>query len=229
MKTLNELFTKSINRILKFKLGLESFEYKNDQLLTNWREYEAELEINYPIKGTQLTLSDEVFRKWKNQYNNNLIINSEKDISSFDITDELADEPFKYKEMTLVYLFTILEDFGNSIIELVNNQYFKNEIQNNGKSWHSKINKYQLEKGNDLTKNFADVFNLKKEDIYPKFVNIFYELKNKRNSIAHELHYPDKANFHKDVEAIIIIMSYIYIINDKPKSELKIYPWYDYD
>lgn len=228
METIKDIFNRTISQVIKLKLGLDIYEYTIDERISNFRNFEAELDEDCQIKGTEITFSTDIFSDWRNTYDNNKIINVEKDLSSTDITDELSSEPFRYKEMTFVYLFTILEEFGNSLIEKVNATYYIQEIQK-GKSWHSKVNKHSKIEGRNLVLGFAAPFNLQGTDIDEKFVNLFYELKQKRNNIAHELTYPRIDDFQTDIQSLIIIICYLYHINDLTKSSTKFYPWYDYN
>jgi hypothetical protein len=228
METITDIFNRTISQVIKLKLGLDIYIYTINDRILNFRNFEAELDVDYPIKGTEVKFSADTFSKWRNIYDNHKIVNDKKDLLSNDITDELSSDPFRYKEMTFVYLFTILEDFGNSLFEKVNNHLYVQNIQE-GKSWHSKVNKDSKIPGKDLVLGFATPFNLQRTDIDEKFVNLFYELKQKRNSIAHELKYPEIDDFQTDIQSLIIIICYIYHINDPTKSATKFYPWYDYN
>ena len=229
METITDIFKRTISQAIKFKLGIDIYEYTIDDRISNFGNFEAELDVDYPIKGTEVKFSSDVFSKWRNTYDNYKIINDEKDLSSMDITDELSSEPFRHKEMAFVYLFTILEDFGNSLIEKVNNPFYIKDIKE-GKSWHSKVNKHAKIAGRDLVLGFATPFNLQCSDIDEKFVNLFYDLKQKRNSIAHELTYSGIQNFKTDIQSLIILICYLYHINNPTiKVETKFYPWYDYN
>jgi len=225
---LTDLFIKTLNKTLEFKLGLDIYEYTINQKQDNWRDFEAELDVNYPIKGTEVTFSKEIFASWTDSYDNHIIVNPEKNMSSMDITGELTNEPFRHREMSFIYLFTILEDFGNSIIKITNNSYYKTDIEN-GKSWHSKVNKYAKDSGKDMKEGFAFPFGLDKSVIDEKFITLFLDLKQKRNSIVHELIYPESEYFNTDIDSLIVLICYLYHINDVTKSKIKHYPWYDYD
>ena len=65
LENLKEIFSDIIERVLRFKLGLDIHEYKNDQLRVNWRDLEDELEIDYPIKATEVKFGKELFSKWR--------------------------------------------------------------------------------------------------------------------------------------------------------------------
>ncbi|WP_139362070.1 hypothetical protein [Hymenobacter sp. CRA2] len=228
METVKTIFDRTITQAIKLKLGLDIYEYIINDKNSNFVNFEAELDVDYPIKGTEVRFSAEIFSKWRNPYNNDLIVDTQKDLASTDITSELSAEPFRHKEMIFIYLFTLLEDFGNSLVEKVNNTYYTGVIQD-GKSWHSKVNKHAKNDGRDLVAGFGLPFNLQRSDIDEKFVDLLYELKQKRNSIAHELKYPDIHSFKDDIKSLIVIICYLYHINDITKSPVKIYPWYDYD
>ena len=229
MDTIKDIFDRTISKAIKLKLGLEIYEFTSNKLISNYVDFEEELEVNYPIKGTEVKFSINAFLKWSETTQNISIVNSKKDLSSIDITNEIVTEPIRHKEMLFVYLFSILEDYGNSLIEVVNSVYYTKEIIKHGKSWHSKVNQFAKAKGEDLVTGFAMPFNLQKEDVSEKFVNLFYGLKEKRNRIVHKLQYPEIENFYTDVQSLIVIICYLYHINDKTKSPVKFYPWYDYD
>lgn len=228
METIKDIFERTISQVIRLKLGLDIYEYVIDEKISGFRNFEAELDLDYPIKGTEVKFSEDAFSKWSSIYDNHKIVNEEKDMASMDITDELASEPFRYKEMTFVYLFTLLEDFGNSLVEKINNPFYVGEIQS-GKSWHSQVNRLAKNKGKDLVLGFATPFNLDRTEVSEKFVDLFYSLKQTRNSIAHELHYPEIREFKKDVQSLILLICYLYHINDTDKLPMKLYPWHDYN
>lgn len=227
MDTLKQLFEKTMTSVIEFRLGLSTFEYKNKQLLEDWREFENELEVEYPIRGIEIKINGEYLEKWEDRKNNGAII-LEREIRSDEITTTLAGEPFRYKEMSFVYLFSILEDFGNSILEIKKPSYYK-ELEKNGKSWHSKINKYNKNKGVDFIQILDEIFDLEKHlNINGNIISEFIRLKTVRNDIVHQLKYPDSLNFEDDIDTIIVIMCYLYYINDNNIEEFSIFPWDKY-
>ena len=222
-KPLFNIFASTISNVLRFQLGLEIYEYLKEENLENYREFEFELDSKKnPIKAIEVNFSSQIFDDWENSSQNRLIVKTDKDISADEITGELAGQPFKHKEMTFVYLFSILETYGNSIAQTVNTK-FSNEAKLE-RSWHSGINRYSKK---DLRHEFAKSFNLNRVDVDIKFVNLFLELKEKRNTIAHSLKYPEINFFKKDIQSLIIIMCYLYHINDPSKEAVKFHPWQD--
>ena len=123
MDTIKDIFDRTISKAIKLKLGLEIYEFTSNKLISNYVDFEEELEVNYPIKGTEVKFSINAFLKWSETTQNISIVNSKKDLSSIDITNEIVTEPIRHKEMLFVYLFSILEDYGNSLIEVVNSVY----------------------------------------------------------------------------------------------------------
>lgn len=187
-KELRDLFEKTIDQAIKLKLGLDIFRYQENKHIVNSREFTAELAVNCPIRGTGVAFGSEIFSNWGILYDSNSIINSEKLIESGEITEELKWQRLPQDEMVIVYLFTMLEDFGNSIMKIVNPNLY-GEYQSKDRSWHSGVNKYKKEKGKDLLVEFAEPFGLNTSDVDGKLVDLFYDLKQKRNKIAHELSY----------------------------------------
>jgi len=228
MQALKNLFEQTITNVIKLKLGIDVYEYLFDYKRREYRNFESELDNDNSIRGTQVRLNTRLFDEWEAAKDNNSLVNDRMLISSIDITSELVDEPFRYKEMSLVYLFTILEDFGNSVVEIVNNQYYSEKITGEQKAWHSGVNPFAKSKGKNLADAFAKPFALTANDIDKKFVTLLYELKEKRNRIAHTLTYPGGNNYHNDLKSIIVLMCYLYHINDTTKSDIIIYPWDDY-
>lgn len=225
---LKELFESTIDTVIKFKLGLDVYQYQEDKHLKNYRDFEEELAINYPIKGTKVAFGREILSNWKSIFHNHLIINSNKLLDSSDITETLSWNPFPQEQMVLVYLFTILEDFGNSIVEIVNPSLHKTLMEND-RSWHGPVNKHARSNGQDLVKKFAEPFQLERSDVDEKFVELLFDLKQKRNSIAHEMRYPENNKFETDFESLIILICYIYHINDPEKEDISYFPWHDWE
>lgn len=226
MDELKQLFERTMTSVIEFRLGLSTFEYKNKQLLEDWREFENELEVEYPIRGIEVKINGEDLQKWGEEICNDAII-LEREIRSDEITTTLAGEPFRYKEMTFVYLFSILEDFGNSILEIKRPSYYQT-IRKEGISWHNKITKKELKPKENFTHLFAKVFGLSYESINHKIINKFSELRKKRNNIVHKLEYSDSLNFKEDIDNIIVIMCYLYYINDNNIEEFSIFSWDKY-
>lgn len=225
MDTLKQLFEKTMTSVIEFRLGLSTFEYENKQLLENWRKFENELdEKNNPINGIEVKINGEDLQKWGEEICNDAII-LERAIERGGITTTLAGEPFRYEEMSFVYLFSILEDFGNSILKIKNPDYYDKEIENKGKSWHSKINQYNKEEGKDLNQILVEIFDLEKHlNINGNIISEFIRLKTVRNDIVHQLKYLYSSNFKDDIDNIIVIMCYLYYINDNNIEEFSIFP-----
>ena len=231
MKTnekLRELFENTIDAAIKLKLALDVYRYQEEKHLINYSDFEEELSINYPIRGTGVIFNTEIFANWKSSYNNANIINSEKLIESSEVTETLAWKPLAQNQMVIVYLFTMLEEFGNSIMEIVN-PIEHARFATSGKSWHSGVNRYAKQRGLDLVLKFGEPFNLGRNDVDQKFVDLFYDLKQKRNSIAHELIYPEGSKFETDFESLLILICYLFHINDPLKEDVSYFPWHDWE
>lgn len=230
MDRLKQLFEETMKDVLEFRLELSILEYKKKQLSECMWGLENELdEKNNPINGIEVKINGEDLQKWGEEICNDAII-LERAIERGGITTTLAGEPFRYEEMSFVYLFSILEDFGNSILEINKCKYYK-EIQENEKSWHSKINKYNENKGVDFIQILGEIFQLGKDlDINEKIISEFIRLKTVRNNIVHQLKYPDDSlNFKEGIDNIIVIMCYLYYINDSKREKFSVFPWFGYE
>ncbi|GEM_PF-4085169 len=225
---LRELFENTIDAAIKLKLALDVHSYQEEKHLKNYSDFEEELSIDYPIRGTGVNFSAEIFANWKSSYDNGILINSEKLIESSEITETLAWNPLNQNKMVLVYVFAMLEDFGNSIMEIVAKDKYA-EYASKDRSWHSGVNKYAKEKGHDLVEKFGEPFNLETSDINPKFVDLLYDLKQKRNSITHELIYPEGSKFETDFESLLILICYLFHLNDTSKEDVNYFPWHDWE
>ena len=113
-------------------------------------------------------------------------------------------------------------------MEIVNPSQHE-EYREKDRSWHSGMNKYAKKRGDDFVQKFADPFLLERSSIDQKFVDLFYGLKEKRNSIAHTLSYPDSSKFKTDMESLFILICYVYHINDPLKEDVNYFPWNDWE
>ncbi len=229
---LDQLFKDAIKESLEYKLAIDTHDYITNKNIDGWRELEDELDVTYPVKGTEVVFDQHIFKRIKSKYDFSKIVDEDMDIPSFEITPIYSDISSRFDKLFFFYLFTKLESFGNNVVKLVNNVFFKKNIEPNDNVWHSRVNKYQEAKGGDLVELFAMPFGLTAKDINPNIVKIFYDLKNKRNVTAHNLtddilYY--QSDYKQEIRSVLAIMCYIYHINDPKKSVVKYNYWEHYN
>ncbi|MBI2272260.1 MAG: hypothetical protein HYU70_00560 [Bacteroidetes bacterium] len=211
-ETLQELFTRTLDKVLQFRMGVKIFEYIDEKHRRDWREFEEELNVEYPVRGDVVRFSKELFKNWTAVNDNHSFVFEDRMIAAYDITDAHALQAFAYQEMAIVYLFSMLEDFGNVLS-------VKMGYDLGDRAWHSGVNRYK-----DIVERrlaFAKVFNKEASDILEKMVELLFDIKEVRNQIVHDHQYPDKRNFHSHLRSLVVLFCYLYHLCDASKSPME--------
>ncbi len=213
-----------IEGLLEFHVAYSAAIYINERAQDNWREFEGELHVNYPIKGVGIIATpdnlDEIYEE------DGGFLHAEEDLYPGEVTTHLPD--FPYQAASAAYIFTVMEELGNDLVQIVNPGYRKK--QNRNWSWHSSV--YGDLKLKDQAKvlkakeGLAKALKVDSSRIADWVIERLATIKKARNAYAHE---GDKSitfdGFFADVVSIICVLQFLLLPHDK---QIKIYPYYDY-
>ena len=212
-----ENFIKTVESIQKIFHSYQYTKYMLDKANDNWSETEIELEtLDYPIQPEKYIFSPSVVTNFK--------INKESfPIASFDTTDNVVGTPFPLEAMMFLYCFTLLENYGNYLVDEINPTFFKDEYN---KKWHSKIHSdgngdFNI---NDIRNDVASMLKIQSKIINNKFLETLNELRNRRNQLAHENSYSKKM-LYKDIYNILISMYSLYYYVTQDLDSIYIFAW----
>jgi len=211
-----------IKSLLNFKLTFDVQSYLTEKERSRWSDFEAEQhEVDYPIKGAGLIANQGTLELWTLQ--KETILHLEEDLAPEATGAELGNFPLQ--TVSVVYIYSLLEDFGNTICDHLNPTYRKAR-----QAWHHGVyadcdllNAAAFQKA--LT-NFCRPFGFVTAKIPAGTIIALVELKKERNMIVHELQ--RSRAFEKMFRCVVMVASSIYFQCPEARKELKIYPWYDF-
>jgi hypothetical protein len=221
MNNIREITTDALEMLMRFRTSYDVARYLLDQSHVNWREFENGLESDYPIKGCGVIADRVLVSNWT--MTNETLLQDEQDIGSHEVSDELSTYPLE--TASLVYMFSLLEEYGNEVTRRVNSAFLKDRS-----AWHRKVFIPDGDPTNiDLKRmqiGFAAAFNLEPTMVQLPIASALGILKDARNYIVHkrEAGY----DFAKAFSAVVAIICHIYFLVTKDDEPLKVYPWYDY-
>jgi len=211
-----------IKEMLWFKLQYDISRYLSDQAESNWRDFEAEQHNNYPIKGCGLIADSSLLQQWT--INNESLLHLDEDLAPEETGSEING--FPRDTVSNVYVFSLLEAYGNDVCDKLNPSYRMKH-----QAWHHSV--YGDADLNSLTTrakmldNFCRPFGFDKSKVPSQIISALVEIKRQRNIIVHQLQHT--STFELFFRHVIAIACCIYFSWNGAKSELKIYPWFDYD
>lgn len=124
----NDFSVSFLTRLLNFKLTFDVQNYLVEKEISNWRDFEAEQhEGHYPIKGAGLIANQRALESWTLQ--KETILHLEEDLAPEDTGEEIGNFPLQ--TVSVVYIYSLLEDFGNSICD-----YLKPAYRKEHQAWH---------------------------------------------------------------------------------------------
>jgi hypothetical protein len=221
---IKKLYERAIEEMLRLKYMVKINEYLDNKTKSNYRDFEEEFETDgYPVPAPEMESSIDQLKNWIKTRNNDIFFQSNKIISSWDTTDEIAGDIIPHKKMIFLLYFTLLEGFGNNLLEITN-EYLFEENNRKGKSWHSQVHRYN--KDNQNINNFKKIFSIQSLVCPEEFIDLFLKMKEMRNRIAHENDY-NSSSFHSDIESIMILTSYLYFSVTEDNDKITVFPWKD--
>ncbi len=208
--------------LLNFKLTFDVQYYMVEKEISRWRDFEEEQHhLDYPIKGAGLIVTPSKLKSWT--FRKDTILHLEEDLAPEETGAEIGEFPLQ--TVSVVYIYSLLEDFGNTICDKIHPSYRKSR-----QAWHHGVYAdCDLEKEDDIEKaltNFCKPFGFNKAKIPIGAIVALVELKKERNKIVHELRRSD--SFELMFRCVMMVASSIYFQCPRARKELKIYNWTDY-
>lgn len=212
----------TLRRLLTFYIAHSVLAYISEKAITNFRDLEEGMYEKHPIKGVGVKAVRSNLRVIDSEDGG--FLHMEEDLFPGEASVELQMYP--YKAASAAYVFTIMEMYGNTLVELVNPTYFKHARQ----AWHHRLHgdmDISSKEGRHKAKvDFAAPFGQKPNLVPIYAVKRLVELKSFRNDYMHEAHtlVPFDRFFQYTV-ATILSLHFLLFPND---IEISVYPFYDY-
>jgi len=208
-----------LKQLMIFKLDFDVSEYLSRRAASNWRDFEAEQHVNdYPIKGCGLIANPSKLQSWS--FQKETILNLEEDLAPEETGS--AINGFPKSTVSIMYIYSLLEGYGNSVCDELNPHYRAPR-----QAWHHKVyGDADISKSgvmNKMIDGFCKPFGFAVQQVPENIVSALIALKKQRNLIVHEL---QQANdFELYFRCVVSILCCIYFCCPNAKAELKIYPW----
>jgi len=222
MRNIRSLTEETLESLIRFVMSHEVATHILGNTNENWKEFEEEFSVDYPIKGWGVLASESLISEW--DFNNESIIRDEIDISGEEVSSELSTYPID--SVSIVYMFSILEVYGDEVTNIINSSFVKDR-----RAWHRKVylpkNEPSYKDIEKIRRGFAEPFNANSSDVKFNIAAALAQLKNARNLIVHKNN--GGYNFKMVLSAIVAIICHIDFLASKETNMLKVYPWEDYD
>jgi len=221
---IHERTDRFINELLHFKLDYDVSSYLSDQATDRWRDFEVEQHEDYPIKGAGLIASFDLLKDWGlGRKGDENLLHLEEDLAPENTGDKI--DSFPRSTVSIIYVFSLLEDYGNSICAYLNPGYLRQR-----QAWHHRVyggvDMSDAGAHQKMKEGFAIPFGFRSSDVPDNIVEALVYLKFVRNRIVHDLdHSPDFVDCFRSVVAIVCC---IYFLTPSAHKEIKIYPWEDH-
>lgn len=211
-----------IQSLLRFVVSYRAVEFVHNYNHSHWREFEDLLHHDYPVKGVGVKANSSNLDKIE-AYNGGFL-HAEETLYPGEITSEF--DSFPYEAASSAYIFTLLEGYGNDLVEIVN----PNTL-NKRDSWHKGVHAdCDLKNASAVYKakeRFAAPFKSHASKIPKYAVERLIKIKAARNSYMHEgktsMSFED---FSSSAIGTAIFLHFLLLPNG---DELSIYPFDDYD
>lgn len=211
----------TLQTLLMFHVSYGAVRYIHEDTVMNWREFEERLHFGYPVRGIGI----------KATRANLKIIDAEdggflhrnEDLYPGEIPSQF--QTFPYQAASAAYAFTLLEGYGDDLVEIVNPGHLKLR-----QSWHHGVyrdlnlkDKAQLAKARD---GYVEPFKCKPTSITRYTVERLLDIKSVRNKFMHEGHSNvDFEAFFTQVVATVLALHFMLLPSEK---SISLYPYYDY-
>lgn len=222
-KTEIEQITKeTLHSLLCFHVSHKALEFVHEDSTTNWRELEDKLHHEYPVKGVGVLATRSNLKKIY-EFDGGFL-HTEEDLYPGDVPAELDSYP--YQAASSAYLYTQIEAYGDSIVNLMNPRYLKRH-----QSWHHGIyNGIDLttkEKRHEARKNFSHPFGRPASAVPDYAVKRLIWLKRYRNEFIHTGE--SSINFDNFYAYTLSTLVSIYFLAIPSAPQIKCYPYFDYE
>ncbi len=221
MNSIREITIDALTMLMRFRTSYDVAAYLLDRAHANWREFEAGLENEYPIKGCGVIADKTLVSAWTMR--KETLLQDEQDMGSHEVSEELSTYPLA--TASLGYVFSILEEYGDEITRRVNPAFVKDKS-----AWHRKV---FMPDGDPTSKDlrsirngFAAAFCVEPSMVHPPIASALCILKDARNLIFHKRE--SGYDFARAFSAVVAIICHIYFLVTKDDVPLKVYTWNDY-
>ena len=111
-----------LKQLMMFKLDFDVSEHLSRRVVSNWRDFEAEQHaIDYPIKGCSLKANLLGLQGWS--FQKETMLNLEECLAPEETGS--AINGFPISTVSIVYIYSLLEDYGNCVCDELNAGYRK--------------------------------------------------------------------------------------------------------
>lgn len=218
---IREITMATLRDFLTFHISHKAIDFIHEESTDDWSSFEDRLHNDYSIKGVGVIASR----------NNLKIIDAEdggflyleEDLYPGEVSAELLSYP--YVAASSSYLFTMLELYGDQLVNIVNPNYLRKH-----QAWHHGVYgdmslKTKVERDN-ARKRFSKPFGRKQSSIPLYAVKRLIKLKKQRNIFIHEGQ--SEMEFNSFFANIIATVLSVYFLLAQNNNEIKLYPYYDY-
>jgi len=206
-----------LKQLMMFKLDFDVSEYLSRRAESNWRDFEAEQHaIDYPIKGCSLKANLSGLQGWS--FQKETMLNLEECLAPEETGSAINDFPIH--TVSIVYIYSLLEDYGNSVCDELNAGYRKSR-----QAWHHDVYA-DADIGNAAVMNkmiegFCKPFGFSVGQIPVNVLSALIALKKQRNLIVHQLQ--QAKDFELYFRCVVSIICCIYFCWPNAKEALEIY------
>ncbi len=223
MDKIREITEKTLDKIIRFAGSYEVLQYNLNKINENWREFEEEFSVSdSPFCGIRVSADEKRISEWSMK-RDTLVINS-VELAPHEISEELSTFPID--DVSIVYLVSIVEVFGNEVCKLCNPNYIRERT-----AWHRQIylpdGDFAHKDFTGIRKGFADPFNANPDSVQLDIAMALAHLKSDRNQIVHEKN--SGYSFSDALLYSIAIICHINYLASDDKEPLNVCPWTDDD
>ncbi|CAN7371734.1 MULTISPECIES: hypothetical protein [Rhizobium] len=185
--------------------------YVLDKARDGWRDLEAELHAQYPVRGIGIRAS-------RNNIKGDYFFFGHELLAPEEVTHLLSDTLFDAAMAS--YAFTILEIAGDDLVQ------FKKPESNDGKAWHLGITQeHKMTEGTagGLKIRFAKIFDFVPDEVSPDVIIRLARIKAQRNEFAHQ------GRIHVDFQTFLAdamaILCHLFFLCHDDEEKLLLYPF----
>lgn len=214
--TAKELFEAFCKSIEKATVTYNADRYNRDRKIDNWRNFENEYlensQMSRALCGFNFYFSPKILNLTDTDFVKKCMLNV------LDVSDEIVSENLSLAGLFFLYCFAKLEYFGYELLCRKVKGTKKKEY-----NWHKSVNEDEVKKNFN---KFKSCWKINSKQVNQKILNLFVQIKGKRNSFAHESRYAD-SDLNSDIKSIILIGYYLYYLVTNDNSEFSIKNWSD--
>lgn len=219
-QSVRELTVSTLIELLRFRLSRDIAQLLLDKSAGRCHEIEMELHEDYPLKAAGIIATPSLVRNWSRKINT--ILHTDEALAPEDASWEV--HTFPLDATAIVYLFSWLEDYGNTLAKFVKpGQKFERRAWHAGVYADANIIDKQTQK--KMQAAFAECFNFASSDVSTEILAGLVELKKIRNEVVHEKRL--LAPFARAFELASVTICHLHFLVLEKDKGLRIFPWQD--